>query len=159
MAKTKTTTKAKTSTSRANCRPNRRKPMSPEPTTKGSASNPAPAATAASAGSPERGAASIRYVDRADMVETFADSVTGLIFDGQTLRIEFGVTRFDDVKPNAPITGRRYPACRLVLPPVAHQSHATDRGGAHASRCCESSAAAGNAATEGRLISVRIVSG
>jgi len=90
--------------------------MSPEPTTKGSTSNPAPAA---SASSPDRGAASIRYVDRADMVETFADSVTGLIFDGQTLRIEFGVTRFDDVKPNAPITGRRYPACRLVLPPVA----------------------------------------
>jgi hypothetical protein len=119
MAKTKTATKAKTSTSRANSRPNRRKPMSPEPTTKGSASNSAPAAPAASAGSPERGAASIRYVDRADMVETFADSVTGLIFDGQTLRIEFGVTRFDDVKPNAPITGRRYPACRLVLPPVA----------------------------------------
>ena len=90
--------------------------MSPEPPTKGSATNPAPAA---SPGSPERAAASIRYVDRADMVETFADSVTGLIFDGQTLRIEFGVTRFDDGKPNAPITGRRYPACRLVLPPVA----------------------------------------
>jgi len=87
--------------------------MSFEPT-KGSAANPA-----SSTGSPERGSASIRYVDRADMVETFADSVTGLIFDGQTLRIEFGVTRFDDVKPNAPITGRRYPACRLVLPPVA----------------------------------------
>jgi len=48
-----------------------------------------------------------------DMVETFADSVTGLMFDDQTLRIEFGVTRFDDVKPNAPITARRYPACRL----------------------------------------------
>jgi hypothetical protein len=109
--------KTKRSLSRAPRRPNRRKPMSPEPTAaKGSASNPAPAA---SAGSPERGPASIRYVDRADMVETFADSVTGLIFDGQTLRIEFGVTRFDDVKPNAPITGRRYPACRLVLPPVA----------------------------------------
>jgi hypothetical protein len=124
MARTKGTTKAKTKTSasRANSRPNRRKPMSPEPTTKGSASNPppaAPAAPATSAGSSERSAASIRYVDRADMVETFADSVTGLIFDGQTLRIEFGVTRFDDVKPNAPITGRRYPACRLVLPPVA----------------------------------------
>ena len=89
--------------------------MSPEPV-KGRASNPAPATPAASS---ERGAASFRYVDRADMVETFADSVTGLIFDGQTLRIEFGVTRFDDVKPNAPITGRRYPACRLVLPPVA----------------------------------------
>ncbi len=53
------------------------------------------------------------------MAETFADSITGLIFDGQTLRIEFGVTRFDEVKPNAPITGRRYPACRLVLPPAA----------------------------------------
>ena len=89
--------------------------MSPEPV-KGRASNPAPATPAASS---ERGAASFRYVDRADMVETFADSVTGLIFDGQTLRIEFGVTRLDDVKPNAPITGRRYPACRLVLPPVA----------------------------------------
>ena len=56
--------------------------MSPEPV-KGSASNPAPATPAASS---ERGAASFRYVDRADMVETFADSVTGLIFDGQTLR-------------------------------------------------------------------------
>jgi hypothetical protein len=53
------------------------------------------------------------------MAETFVDSVTGLIFDGQTLRIEFGVTRFDEVKPNSPITGRRYPACRLVLPPMA----------------------------------------
>jgi hypothetical protein len=94
---------------------NRRKPMSPEPTTsKGSSSNPA-----APAASAERGSATIRYVDRADMVETFADSVTGLIFDGQTLRIEFGVTRFDDMRPNNPITGRRYPACRLVLPPAA----------------------------------------
>jgi len=61
----------------------------------------------------------IRYLDRADMAETFADSVTGLIFDGQTLRIEFGVTRLDNVSANAPITGRRYPACRLVLPPSA----------------------------------------
>ena len=96
-AKDEAKTKAEVSASRANSRPNRRKPMSPEPTTKGSASSPAPAAAAAS---PERASASVRYVDRADMVETFADSVTGLIFDGQTLRIEFGVTRFDDVKPN-----------------------------------------------------------
>ena len=51
--------------------------------------------------------------------ETFADSVSGLIFDGQSLRIEFAVTRLDEVKPNMPITGRRYPACRLVLPPAA----------------------------------------
>ncbi len=91
--------------------------MSPEPTTsKGSASG---AAAPASAAPGERQPATIRYLDRADMEETFADSITGLIFDGQTLRIEFGVTRFDDVKANAPITGRRYPACRLVLPPAA----------------------------------------
>ncbi|HTZ00954.1 MAG TPA: hypothetical protein VMC05_01380 [Xanthobacteraceae bacterium] len=94
--------------------------MSPEPTTKGSAAKPAatPAAPAAPAGDTRQPAA-IRYVDRADMGETFADSITGLIFDGQTLRIEFGVTRFDDVKANTPISGRRYPACRLVLPPAA----------------------------------------
>ena len=63
--------------------------------------------------------ASLRYLDRADMAETFADSITKLTFDGQTLRIEFGVTRLDNVGANAPITGRRYPACRLVLPPTA----------------------------------------
>jgi len=63
--------------------------------------------------------AQIRYLDNADMAETFADSITGLIFDGQTLRIEFGVTRFDEVRPNTQVTGRRYPACRLVLSPTA----------------------------------------
>jgi hypothetical protein len=94
---------------------NRRKPMSPEPTPIGGL-NPA---AAAPTGSPERGPATFHYVDRPDMVETFVDSVTGLIFDGQTLRLEFGVTRFDEVKPNAPMTARRYPACRLVLSTVA----------------------------------------
>jgi hypothetical protein len=73
--------------------------MSPEPTSaRGSASDPAPSGPAAPTGA---ASATIRYVDRADMVETFADSVTGLIFDGQTLRIEFGVTRFDDMKSHA----------------------------------------------------------
>jgi hypothetical protein len=80
----------------------------------------APAAAAPSSAAPrERQAATIRYIDRADIVETFADAVSGLVFDGQTLRIEFAVTRLDEVKPNSPITGRRYPACRLVLPPAA----------------------------------------
>jgi hypothetical protein len=65
------------------------------------------------------GQATIRYLDRSDITETFADCVTGLIFDGQTLRIEFGVTRFDEVKANTPLSGRRYPACRMVLPPAA----------------------------------------
>src|ERR1700728_4932048 len=77
------------------------------------------ASTAAAAPSGQRQPATLRYVDRPDVAETFADSVSGLIFDGQTLRIEFAVTRLDEVKPNEPLTGRRYPACRLALPPAA----------------------------------------
>lgn len=85
-----------------------------------SASTPgsAPAGSGAPAGLP-RQAATIRYVDRPDVGETFADSITGLVFDGQTLRIEFGVTRVDEVKPDGPITGRRYPTSRIVLSPGA----------------------------------------
>ena len=63
--------------------------------------------------------ATIRYVDRPDMAETFADSVNHVYFDGQSLRLEFGITRLDDVKPNTPVTGRRYPAQRMVLTPAA----------------------------------------
>ena len=90
-------------------------PTSPKGNGSPEAQAPDPAAVTAG----ERQQAAIRYVDRADMAETFADSITGLVFDGQTLRVEFGVTRFDELKPNAQITGRRYPACRLVLPPAA----------------------------------------
>jgi hypothetical protein len=64
----------------------------------------------------ERPPVAVKYIDRAELEETFADSIGGLIFDGQTLRIEFGVTRYDEIKANSPTTGRRYPACRLVLP-------------------------------------------
>ncbi len=83
--------------------------------------NPAPAASPASvaAGQSDRQAATIRYIDRPDIEEIFADSVSGLVFDGQTLRIEFGVTRLDEVRANTPLTGRRYPASRIVLPPTA----------------------------------------
>ena len=89
-----------------------------ETNSKGNGSPEAKAAEPATAAAAERQPATIRYVDRADMPETFADSITGLMFDGQTLRVEFGVTRFDEVKPNTQITGRRYPACRLVLRPA-----------------------------------------
>jgi hypothetical protein len=75
------------------------------------------ARTAAAAGTAQP--TTLRYVDRPDLAETFADSITGLFFDGQSLRIEFAVSRMDEIKPNAPITGRRYPACRIVLPPGA----------------------------------------
>lgn len=63
--------------------------------------------------------AAIRYVDIPDCKEIFADSITAAYFDGQALRIEFGVTRLDEVKPNTPVTGRRYPAQRMVLTPSA----------------------------------------
>ena len=71
------------------------------------------------AGSSEALQMALRYIDRADCDETFADSINALAFDGQALRIEFGVTRLDERKGEAPLTGRRYPACRLVLTPVA----------------------------------------
>jgi hypothetical protein len=79
----------------------------------------APPAAGSAAGPRERQAATIRYVDRPEIVETFADSITGLVFDGQTLRIEYGVTRVDEVKPDTAITGRRYPTSRIVLSPGA----------------------------------------
>jgi hypothetical protein len=63
--------------------------------------------------------AQLRYVDRPECAEVFADSINNVYFDGQSLRIEFGITRLDDVKPNAPITGRRLPAQRMVLTPTA----------------------------------------
>ena len=81
-------------------------------------------ATSAPAAKPEEQAAAqqtaqIRYVDRPDCTETFADSINHVYFDGQSLRIEFGITRLDDVKPNTPVTGRRLPAQRMVLTPMA----------------------------------------
>ena len=101
-------------------RPKEGKQMSPEPkVSKDDLGTTAAPALSATAGHRERQPATIRYLDRADMAETFADSINRLSYDGQTLRIEFGVTRFDEVKGSTPITGRRYPACRLVLPPAA----------------------------------------
>jgi hypothetical protein len=66
------------------------------------------------AGKPQT--ASIRYVDQPECRETFADSINSVFFDGQTMRIEFGITRMDEMKQGQPVSGRRYPACRLVLP-------------------------------------------
>ncbi len=94
--------------------------MSDKPDTAATKGSSVPAAKPASpaTGQSDR-QATIRYIDRPDIEETFADAVSGLIFDGQSLRIEFAVTRLDEVKPNTPLTGRRYPASRIVLPPAA----------------------------------------
>jgi hypothetical protein len=60
------------------------------------------------------------YVDRPEISETFADFVQRIQFDGQTLRIEFCVSRLEDQKqPTDTATGKRYPACRLVLSSAA----------------------------------------
>jgi hypothetical protein len=56
-----------------------------------------------------------QYVDRPEVSETFADFVHRIQFDGQTLRIEFCVSRLEDHNPPAIGTGKRYPTCRLVL--------------------------------------------
>ena len=56
-----------------------------------------------------------QYADRPEVSETFADFVQRIQFDGQTLRLEFCVSRLDDHKPGTPVTGKRYPTCRLVL--------------------------------------------
>jgi hypothetical protein len=75
--------------------------------------------SAASAGQRERRPVTIQDLDRADLEEIFPDSIIGLICDGETLRVEFGVTRLDKKKANSAITARRYPVCRLVLPLAA----------------------------------------
>lgn len=62
----------------------------------------------------------LRYEDRPELLETFADNVQRMNFDGRTLRIEFCVARMEDPAPGkagkpAKRTGRSLPVCRLVL--------------------------------------------
>jgi hypothetical protein len=59
----------------------------------------------------------IDYVDLPELVETFSDSIHSIFFDGQSLRINFAVTRMGEFEPNQRQTGKRYPCCRLVLSP------------------------------------------
>ena len=54
-----------------------------------------------------------------DHKETFADSIGGWTYDGNTLRMEFLVSRLDALKTGEQPTGRAVPVCRLVLPTVA----------------------------------------
>ena len=60
-----------------------------------------------------------RYQDMLDLKETFADSIGGWSYDGNTLRVEFLVSRLDAMKPGEQPTGRAVPVCRLVLTTVA----------------------------------------
>ncbi|MCX8043213.1 MAG: hypothetical protein N3B18_03705 [Desulfobacterota bacterium] len=58
-------------------------------------------------------------IDRPDMMETFADSLGMLLFDGQVARLEFCVTRLDPQSTPQTPSAHRYPSCRLVLTPEA----------------------------------------
>jgi len=60
-----------------------------------------------------------QYIDRPEIAEVFADFVQRIQFDGQTLRFEFCVSRLEDQQPGTPASGKRYPACRLVLSAAA----------------------------------------
>jgi hypothetical protein len=61
----------------------------------------------------------VSYVDLPELGETFADSFHTLNFDGQTLRMVFCVTRQDDPDPSRPLSSKRYPVLRLVMPAAA----------------------------------------
>jgi hypothetical protein len=93
------------------------KPLEPTLATPAALSNHAPSSETVLVKPTEWQNPIFRQVDRPDCAETFADSITGVFFDGQTLRIEFSVSRMDEAKPGAPLTGHRIPACRLVVPP------------------------------------------
>jgi hypothetical protein len=58
-----------------------------------------------------------RYVDRPELLEQFADSVRGVTFDGQTIRIELCIERHDPSSLTAAKSSS--PMCRLVLTPDA----------------------------------------
>jgi hypothetical protein len=57
----------------------------------------------------------LRYQDRPEIPETFADSIRSCVFDGQLLRIEFTVSRYDDPGALGILEGRQVPVSRLVL--------------------------------------------
>jgi hypothetical protein len=61
-----------------------------------------------------------RYIDSVQPAEIFADSLHTMVWEGNTLRIEFCVTRFPDIALKGEKQPEQHPACRLVLTaPVA----------------------------------------
>src|SRR5262245_21919763 len=63
--------------------------------------------------------ANFRYSDLPEIREIFTDSIHTLAYDGQMLRIEFCVTRFQPQSGAAQAEAVRYPACGMVLPVAA----------------------------------------
>ena len=60
-----------------------------------------------------------QLIDPSNVREVFSDSLGQALFDGQTLRLEFCVVRFDSVEASATAqkkpTGKRHVVARLVL--------------------------------------------
>ena len=54
---------------------------------------------------PQSHSLQIRFVDRPEISETFADSTRTFTFDGHTMRIEFCTIRMDEPKPPNSPTG------------------------------------------------------
>ena len=61
----------------------------------------------------------VRFIDRPEVEETFIDTITGVLFDGQTLRIGGAVTRIEMAQGRRTAVATRYTACRLVMTPSA----------------------------------------
>jgi hypothetical protein len=61
----------------------------------------------------------IQYIDCLDVTETFVNSLGKCFFTEGVANIELCVTRLDKPEPSKPPTGKKYPACRLVLTPQA----------------------------------------
>ena len=59
----------------------------------------------------------IEYTDRLSVTETFVNSMGKCFFSEGVANIELCVTRLDKPEPPKPPTGKKYPACRLVLTP------------------------------------------
>jgi len=61
----------------------------------------------------------LEYVSRPEIPETFVDSLHTLFFDGNSVKLELLVHRFDEPKPPNPPSGQKITAARLVLSPSA----------------------------------------
>ena len=85
----------------------------PKPASTGAASTIPGAGSGAGANAPRP--PKLRYQDRPEISETFTDSIKSCVFDGQVMRIEFTVARFDEPGVLGVLEGRQVPVSRLVL--------------------------------------------
>lgn len=71
------------------------------------------------AGGQQNKGLSVRHVSRVDVNEVFVDTISSVVFDGQTLRLEGAVTRLEIAPDQRSVVASKYTACRLVMSPNA----------------------------------------